>query len=84
MTTVDFDLKQDCQDQNLFAKMEVSLGAPFVSLQLPTITETEKCHIQDIYKLTDWFFPSILCSMDGLYLEIFQTKRNEYCFDPIG
>lgn len=86
MATVDFDLKQDCQDQNLFAKMEVSSGAPFISLQLPAITEAEKCHIQDIYlyKLTDCFFPSIFCSIDGLYLEILQTKRNEYCFDPLS
>lgn len=84
MATADFDLKQDCQEQNLFAKMEVSSGAPFISLRLPTITKAEKCHVQDIYlyKVTDWFFPSILCSIDGLYLEILQTKRNEFALIP--
>lgn len=86
MATANFDLKQDCQDQNLFAKMEISSGAPFISIQLPTITKAEKCRVQDIYLyiLTDYFFPSILFSIDGLYLEIFQTKRNEYCFGPIN
>jgi len=49
VATVDFDLKQDCQDQSLLAKMEISSGAPFISVQLPTITEAEKCYVQDIY-----------------------------------
>lgn len=71
--------KLTCQNGNLFGcSLYISSAAHHYR------SREVLCTGYILYILTDCFFPSLHSSLDGLYLELLQTTKNEYCFDPIN